>query len=371
MLATLKRLLPMAEKIVDRRSSLQILRTICLENKMARVTDLESTLVVPINNGISACLPLDLLRKLLKSKPANLQIEPSGSRLVLVHDGRRLSFKGLQTDDFPEIPSGKFNEIGKWPRELFGELLLQSRFTSTDELKPSLQGVHLVQIGNEIETQATDSHVLRFRRGLKISAGKPFEGTLPVKPLQLLARIAKGNTTVAASSDHLRFSLPGGITLYVRLLSEKYPDVASVIPKAFTGSAVVNREELLTLVNAATPFADKETNLMMLETGEGSAIMTVENQQVETKWEATLKLSEQQGGTLRIGFNLKLLERVLSLQQSPTVLWQFTNQSSASMFTEIGEQWESGAQTIIMPIRLKMEKTHENEKRDHRQTAAA
>ncbi|MCH8327638.1 MAG: hypothetical protein IID15_03835 [Candidatus Marinimicrobia bacterium] len=371
MLATLKRLLPMAEKVVDRRASLQILKTICLENGQARVTDLESTLVVPIDNGMSACLPLDLLRKLLKSKPADLQIEPSGSRLVLVHDGRRLSFKGLQTDDFPEIPSGKFKEIGKWPQELFGELLLQSRFTSTDELKPSLQGVHLVQIGNELETQATDSHVLRFRRGLKISAGKPFEGTLPVKPLQLLARIARGNTTVSATNDHLRFSLPGEITLYVRLISEKYPDVASIIPKTFTGSAVFNREELLTLVKAATPFADRETNLMMLETGEGSAIMTVENQQADTVWEATLKLSDQQGGSLRIGFNLKLLERVLSLQQSPTVLWQFTNASSASMFIEIGEQWESGAKTILMPIRIKEEKTHDNQERDHRQTAAA
>ena len=122
MLATLKRLLPMAEKVVDRRSSLQILRTICLENKTARVTDLESTLVVPIDNGMSACLPLDLLRKLLKSKPTNLQIEPSGSRLVLVHDGRRLSFKGLQTGDFPEIPSGKFKEIGCKSSEHSGPL---------------------------------------------------------------------------------------------------------------------------------------------------------------------------------------------------------------------------------------------------------
>ena len=371
MLATIKRLLPMAEKVVDRRSPLSILKTLCLENKTARVTDLETTLVMPAQDDRSYCLPLDLLKKTLKSGPQDLQIEQSGGRLVLVHDGRRLSCKGLEPGDFPLVPQGKFKVIGKWPQELFGELLLQSRFASSDELRPALRGVHVLQIGNELQSHATDSHVLRIHRGLKIASGKPFEGIVPVKPLLLLARFARGNTTVAASKEHLRFSLPGEMVLYVRLIQEKYPDLAAVIPTEFTGSAILDREELLGLVKAAMPFADRDTHLMMLETGEGSAIMTVDNPEADTKWEASLKLSGQQGGSLRIGFNLKLLERLLSLQQSPTVLWQFTNSSSASMFTEIGEQWESGAKTILMPIRLKQENANANEKRHHRHTAEA
>ena len=113
MLATLKRLLPMAEKVVDRRASLQILRTICVENGEARVTDLETTLVMPAQDDRSYCLPLELLKKTLKSSPKDLQIEQADGRLVLVHDGRRLSFKGQKPSDFPLVPQGKFKVIGK------------------------------------------------------------------------------------------------------------------------------------------------------------------------------------------------------------------------------------------------------------------
>ena len=46
MLSTLLRLLPMAEKVIDKRSSLPILKTICIDGGLARVTDLETTLVM-------------------------------------------------------------------------------------------------------------------------------------------------------------------------------------------------------------------------------------------------------------------------------------------------------------------------------------
>lgn len=107
-----------------------------------------------------------------------------------------------------------------------------------------------------------------IRRGLKISSGKPFEGILPVRLLQLLDRIARGNTTVAASNEHLRFSLPGEVMLYVHLTQGKYSDLAAVIPSEFTGSAILDREELLMLVKAAVPFTDGDTHLAMLETGD-------------------------------------------------------------------------------------------------------
>ena len=48
MLSALQRLLPMADKVVDRRSALPILKEICISGGQARVTDLETMLVMPV-----------------------------------------------------------------------------------------------------------------------------------------------------------------------------------------------------------------------------------------------------------------------------------------------------------------------------------
>ena len=86
MLSTLKRLLPMAEKVIDRRSSLSILKTICIDGGMARVTDLETTLLMPVPDDRSYCLPVALLSKVLKSNPHSLKILLWHDRLDLAYD---------------------------------------------------------------------------------------------------------------------------------------------------------------------------------------------------------------------------------------------------------------------------------------------
>jgi len=358
MLSALQRLLPMAEIVVDRRSALPILKEICISGGLARVTDLETLLVMPVPDQGSYTIPVAILKKILSTKPQNMMIEPGESSEVTIRYGDlSITYQGKDPKDFPVIPREKFKPLGEWPREVFQALAIQTGYCSRDELKGSLLGVHISQTKGQLSSAATDGHVLRRCSGLQ-GGEEAFEGIIPAKPLLLLARLTRGHTEVSRSDTHLSFSLPGDVSLYVRLIDEKYPDVDSVIPRKFSGELLLDRDKSLEVIRAAKPFASRDTHLAVVDPRNGQTRLVVENLEEQTNWQAPLPVTKHTGEQFGIGFDLLLLEKVLSGQQSPTVRWQYTSPDTASIFTEVGKQWQSGAKTLLMPIRLKEEETH-------------
>ena len=267
MLTELQRLLPMAEKIIDRRSPLSILKEIGIDSGMARITDLESMLVIPVSDRRSYTIPVKLLKRVLGARPSSLKIllEETG-KVTFHYDSQSLSYQSKDVADFPAILEEEFELIGQWPREIFNILLSLGAYTSRDELKPSLTGVFIEEKDGNIEASATDGHLLRLEKNLTVKNVKPFKGIIPVKPLQILARWARGDTKVGMSATHLRFDLLGQALLYTRIIDEKYPEIESVIPAedTYTGRAILDRDMLLPLIKAAKPFAEKPANLAIL-----------------------------------------------------------------------------------------------------------
>jgi len=368
MLSALQRLLPMAEKVIDRRTSLPILKEICLQDGIARVTDLETMLVMPVPEIRAYTIPVTLLKKVLVTRPQNLFVSVGEDQKVTISYGdHKVTYSTRDATDFPTLPKEKFKPVGEWSRDIFQVLAIQARYCSRDELKASLTGVFITQEKGQMAASATDGHVLRMQNGLDVGKAKPLSGILPTKPLLLLARLARGHTKVGLSNTHLSFSLPGDVTMYVRLIDERYPEIESVIPAedTFTGSAVLDREKALALIKAAKPFLEKPANLSILSMNGQASQILVENTEDNTEWMAEWPVAKHEGKGIRIGFDLGLFERALASQQSPTVRWKYTTPNTASVFAEVGEKWDSGAVTLLMPIRLKEEEQTHEQKRDH------
>ena len=363
MLTELQRLLPMAEKIIDRRSPLSILKEICINNGQARATDLESMLVMPVTEKRSFTVPVQLLKKILATRPSSLEIQLDDDGKVTFHyDGQSLNYQSKDVADFPAIFEEEFELIGQWPREMFNILLSLGTYTSRDELKPSLTGVFIEEKDGNFEASATDGHLLRLEKNLTVKDVKPFKGIIPVKPLQILARWARGDTEVGMSATHLRFNLPGQALLYTRIIDEKYPEIELVIPaeNTFTGRAILDRDRLLALLKAAKPFAEKPANLSVLSLNGSSRQILVENHEENTSWQADLPALDSQGECICIGFNLALLERALKGLDNSQVQWSYTAPVSASVFRTTEEK--NGSLTLLMPIRIKEEEVnHEPE----------
>ncbi len=364
MLSALTRLLPMAEKVIDRRTSLSILKEICLQGGIARVTDLESTLFMPVPEIRAYTIPAALLKKVLATRPQNLFVSVGEDQKVTISYGdQKVTYNGRDVSDFPTLPKEKFKPIGEWSRDIFQVLATQARYCSRDELKASLTGVFITQENGQLAASATDGHVLRMQNGLDVGKSKPLSGILPTKPLLLLAKLARGHTKIGLSNTHLSFSLPGDVTMYVRLIDEKYPEVESVVPKEFSGEVLLDRDQVLALVRAAKPFVDHTTYLSIWNLQNGDGQITVDNLEDDISWQAPLPVSDSSGKDIRIGFDLGLFERALASQQSPTVRWKYTTPGTASVFTEVGKEWDSGAVTLLMPIRITEEEVNHEQQR--------
>jgi len=94
--------------------------------------------------------------------------------------------------------------------------------------------------------------------------------------------------------------------------------------------------------------------------------LLVENLDENISWSGLLPISSKKGESIRIGFDLRLMERALKAQQSPMVRWLYSTPDRATVFKEEGEDWESGAITVVMPVRLKEEKESHDKERDDR-----
>jgi len=355
MLQTLKRFLPVAQKVINRKPTLPILEHICIRDGFITATDLETTVRMKIDTDSSYTIPLTLLMTILKARPKKLEVEVlDQGKVVIQYDTRRITFQSLDTEEFPAVPFGRFRAVGQWSKEVIRKLYEQLSFASTDELKPALTGVYLYQ-NKVLSSCATDGHVLRWIKNIDPEAlsklKNSFQGIIPRKSLQILSRIVKGNAIVAVTKTHLRLKLNKDIELFIRLIVEKYPDYKSVIPGQFLGSVKLSRKALQSLITDALPFANPETKLGAFTVNAGDIATIVEDAERNIQWSSALPVNAQSGDDITIGLNLTYLEKILKGISEDEVLWEYGSPLSAGILTGVNGKTTDEI-NLIMPIRL-------------------
>jgi len=357
MLQELIRFLAVAEKIVPRNSTIEVLRNLCIKDGYVLATDLELIARMPVPENRSFLIPFGIIKTVLKSKPASIDVDLSESnRIKINYDNKSVSFPRGEVADFPNLPEMEFQPIGEWGKETVMLLHGQLPYVSNDELRPALNGVYLNQNGS-FSSCATDGHVLRV-----ISDMDPvhrcelqeYSGILPKRVLQLLPRLVRETVLVSCSEDYFRFELEHGLTLYMRNAEGTYPDFARVIPKEFSSAVQVDVPRLMNLTEAAKAFANKATMASVFEIDEDQLSIKVENSEDDVRWESSMTVDRVSGGSLKVGMNLSYLEKVLDGIDGKKAMWKYNDGNTASVFVETGDD-ASSPMNLIMPIRLPKE----------------
>jgi len=93
MLDAMRRFLPMADKVVPRRTSLKVLENICIDDGTVRATDLEISIGMKIDSEASCLIPLAIAKIIVKSKPATVSCQRvSDDRLRIDYGHRSVEF---------------------------------------------------------------------------------------------------------------------------------------------------------------------------------------------------------------------------------------------------------------------------------------
>ena len=354
MLQSLIRFLPLAEKVIAKKTTLPILSHVCVRDGFISATDLEHWVQMKIDDTRNYTIPLNVLKTILKAKSKTIEIELlENEKVKISYDNRHLTFKSLNTDEFPCSPSGTFKSLGHWSLDLIRKLQSQVAYASKDELKPAMTGVYVHQNG-KMETCATDGHVMRLMEdaslGLNLKLKGSFKGVIPIKALMVLSKSVKGSVPVMATDKHMKFNL-NGIDFFVRLIDEKYPDFRSVIPEEFMGSVLLDTAKLSDLVKDAKPFVFGDSKQGNFDIGSKGIALHVNNPEKDFQWDAKLPVSEQSGDEIKIGLNVHYLEKILKGITEKEFTWEYSSPVSASILK--GQNEESQITHLIMPVRIK------------------
>ena len=347
----LNRFVKMAERLVIRSPTLPILGRLCIEKGTIRVTDLENTLIAPVEDKRSYTIPFSALKTVLKQRPRDLNIElDKEDRITLSYDNKNLTVKGLNPEDFPIIPKGNFKMIDEWDPTRISRLLTHLPFISKEELRPALTGI-LLDYDGSIKSVSTDGHLMRvINRGT--SNGIEVKKILPTKALKIISSPPLTPVEVFSTESHALFKRKDGIKLYSRWIDEAYPDYKPFVENwNLESSATFNVKDLLSAISDSKPFVNSVTKRIRLSLGKDRLNLISEDRENEISFKASVPILRRfKSEGFEAGFNANYLEVILKSITTPNVIWKFDNPNQKTFWLD--DVKDPDVVNLLMPVKL-------------------
>ncbi len=352
MIDVFKKFVPMADKIVPRRTSLEILRNVCIRDGYVTATDMDLTMRMKTDDMREYLLPIGILKTVLKSRPRIIDVVTDiAGKTRIDYDNKSVSFPVVDTNDYPAMDFGKTNPLGVWTKDAINCLYQQVPYCSDDDLRPALQGVYVNQNG-KFSSCATDGHVLRYVANVENDGNMlvKFEGIIPKRVLMLLPRMVKESVSISMSDECYHFIVDNDIELIARKVEATYPNFMRLFPEDYIGMISLDKDRFLRLAHAAKDFAVKKTMCSVLDIKNKEITMSVENVDLGTEWQSSMPVDAKKSMPMRVGFNITKLEKVLGSIDSDKATWKYNDANSAMI---VIDDDHDDVTSLIMPIRLK------------------
>lgn len=199
--------------------------------------------------------------------------------------------------------------------------------------RPVLTGVNLSCEGSVFKAVATDSYRLAKAEVYGIKDVSDFNITIPAKSVSALQTTLLANCedeskiTIYTNEKQLFFS-NGDVTLGTRLLDERYPDVARLIPTDFSASITVSREGFLDLIERSMFLKSKEDGVAVINLtfGEKQGIKVSSFSQEIGSFEEDLEGTVDCTAPFSIFFSTGYLVDALKHIRKETVTVRFTGE---------------------------------------------
>ena len=304
MSATTKQITRAIKAVIDRNSSLPIIKSVYFTGNTIIATDLETRLYIPfkvpepfIANAVQVCdvfdaFGINFIPSLDKDRKIHFR---SGNRTIKVSETHPV-------DEFPGLPDmDEFSTLGDLSERDIENILTASNFTGNDDLRMALQ--HVAIIGCEIA--ATDTHRL-----FSIETDSGIDGVLVKrKTWKLLGEFA-GPWTVEQNKTNDRFTSSEGVVVIQRRCDERHPNYRAVIPQDNPIQLTLARKELSEALKQGKKFAG-ESQRVDFEIGEG-VILRFTDLDMDREYSTELKLASISNcENFTIGFHIGLMEGIL------------------------------------------------------------
>jgi len=353
--------------VVPSRTSLQVLYNfrIVIDNGVLQVTasDLDTYVRASCSVegdgsaeiAVNAKKLFEILREI---DNCTLTLEVTNNTLYITSDsGFACSLTGVDLREFPYFPESGYAETHAVSVELFQNLVSKSSFAvAKDESRASLCGVLWETGDNRIGMTATDGH----RLGTSFS---PYESTLEqdvsviISP-KSLNHVLKTAEMSGVETIHYSFNDKNVVftvdtfTLSTKLIDGPYPDYSKGIPTEFGKTAIVDREQLLSVLRRVLIFTNRKTQLIKMVFENNGLEVSATNREIIAEGQQTLPVEYNSEEKHTVGFNGSYLLEILQIIKTSKIQINMNHEVTAVVLLPINEESTSDDIFLIMPLRI-------------------
>ena len=352
------------QNIVEKRNAMPILVNVLLEASEGSLkvfaTDLEVSLtdstkckvLQPGKVAVSAKSLFDIGKELSEGM---IQLVKRDNNWLEIKQGKYTSkIVGISAEEYPIFPAYTGKGFLEIPAETLRDMIDKTIYSvSNDETRYHLNGVYFEQKGDQGYTMvATDGHRLslinkKLAATTLLSVGQGV--IIPRKGLQEIKKILEsmgGNFEIAIEGSQL-IVRHQTTTLMIRLIEGKYPNYSQFIPTKLKQKIRINREAFLTSIRRVALLANQKSKAVTLTVSNGRMEITSNNPELGDAKEEIEVIYD--GADLKIGFNAKYLQDVLTAIQDDEIDFEINDQLSPGL---VRPHNDPNYTCVVMPMRI-------------------
>lgn len=355
-----------AQGIVEKKSTMPILSSVLIEAKKTPEGGRVTVSAYDLEVGVSGEHPAEVLKEgsvalqakslyeIVKNLPENVVLLKKGANNRVEVSSGTAEFKivGQAAEEFPTLP--KMDQVPFVPVEASAllEMIEMTQFAiSTDETRYNLNGVYFDPGAESTKMVATDGHRLSLiEKPLAGNFGLKKGVIIPRKGLMELRRLLLEETAVPGElgfSDNSGVFRRQGLVMVMRLIDGQFPDYTQVIPSESARSIALPRARFLETLRRVALIASDKAGAVKLELSKNQLRVTSQNPDLG---EAKEDLVVEYGGEpLKIGFNAKYVQDVLTAVDSDQVALELADELSPGVVRPVGDR---SYVAVIMPMRI-------------------
>ena len=357
----LQKALTHVTSVVPARPQLPVLQNVKLtatkEGLEITATNMETTETIWVGGKVekegAICVSARVLFEFVATlPPETVHMHLKEDQLLISSGGFEAELPTTPATEFPPSPSLVPKEAGNINKEKFITALSSVLFAAaTDEGRPLLTGVKVIEDGEQTTFVATDGYRLSLCQ-MALSVKKLSQAIIPAKALAEVVKLSTEEKTeeeikIGLAGEHQVGFVVGETTLLTRLLDGEYPNFERIIPKAFTTRALIEKEGLLSAVRSAAIFARDNANIVRLHLDKQRIVVSANAAQVgKNSIELQAKIDGEGG---EIAFNSRFLLDFLTNYQGNEFLFEMTGSLNSGVFKPVQDD---SYLHIIMPVRV-------------------
>ncbi len=342
---------------VNSKTTIPVLSNILLEaadNKLVlTTTDLEVYIRIEIDAEIEnpgkTTVPARKFSEIIGALAGDsVTLETNENQHISISCGKSF-FKilGLDADEFPKDEELDVSWSFTLPALDFKRMMGKVSYAaSLDETRHVLNGLLLSVRSGVLTSVCTDGRRLALlEQNLDGDVPDDFDVILPAKVVSELMKVLDKNDplTIDLSESRAAFMVEGA-RLTSKLVEGSYPNYRQVIPASFSHSAVMPRDELLTVLNRVSMVVSENSASVSLKLENAKMMVSASSVEFGEANEPLQVSYDDQD--IEISFNPDFLVDPLRYLEAEQVVIQFNDE-----FSPISISGDEGFLCVIMPMR--------------------